>query len=283
MNGHVDQTVVLREIPIMAHRGANPQPVAGMMSATGSAPFMDHVGLEQSNRYGWEGSARAWIEGADLDPNRIHVLDPAMERLCGDVAGLRAADIGSGEGRFCRRLAARGARCLGIEPVVAMACAAVERAPRIPVVLGDAQRLPVANDCLDLAVAYLSLIDVPDFRRAIAEVARALRPDGRFVLAIVHPMMSADRDWIRGDDGRLSHVAVDRYFEEQGKVAEWDGVRVVNWHRPLEDYFQALLSAGLVLEAFEEPRPEGAAAADDPSLAIQRRAPSFVAMRWRKP
>ena len=39
----------------------------------------------------------------------------------------------------------------------------------------------------DIAVAYLSLIDVRDYERGVAEVARNLRPGGSFQFSLVHP------------------------------------------------------------------------------------------------
>ena len=51
--------------------------------------------------------------------------------------------------------------------------------------MADLGSLPDA--AYDMAVAYLSIIDVLDYERAIAEVARVLKPGGRFSFSIVHP------------------------------------------------------------------------------------------------
>jgi ubiquinone/menaquinone biosynthesis C-methylase UbiE len=47
---------------------------------------------------------------------------------------------------------------------------------------GDAQQLPFADATFDTAVCTLALCTVPDDGRAVAEVARVLRPGGRFLL-----------------------------------------------------------------------------------------------------
>jgi ubiquinone/menaquinone biosynthesis C-methylase UbiE len=53
---------------------------------------------------------------------------------------------------------------------------------RIPLVLGDAQRLPVPNDSFDAAILNLILSVVPDGRLCMQEALRALRPGGKMVI-----------------------------------------------------------------------------------------------------
>ena len=66
---------------------------------------------------GWDDSAEAWIAdmGEEGDFSRRHVLDaPMLARIRG--RGFRnALDVGCGEGRFCRMLAAEGIAATGID------------------------------------------------------------------------------------------------------------------------------------------------------------------------
>lgn len=48
--------------------------------------------------------------------------------------------------------------------------------------LGDAQSLDFASETFDTVVCTFSLCTIPDWRRAVAEAARVLRPGGRFLL-----------------------------------------------------------------------------------------------------
>lgn len=48
--------------------------------------------------------------------------------------------------------------------------------------VGDAERLPFAEESFDTVVTTLSLCTIPDDRQAIAEAFRVLRPGGRFLL-----------------------------------------------------------------------------------------------------
>jgi ubiquinone/menaquinone biosynthesis C-methylase UbiE len=47
---------------------------------------------------------------------------------------------------------------------------------------GDVQRMPFANDSLDLVVSSLSLHHWPDAQKAFREIRRVLKPGGRFLI-----------------------------------------------------------------------------------------------------
>jgi SAM-dependent methyltransferase len=97
------------------------------------------------------------------------------------VAGW-ALDIGAAAGGNTRVLAAAGWPCLALEYSVVGATLAHERGLRV--VRGDATALPVAAGSLGLVVAYDVLEHIPDDRAAAAEVFRALRPGGTFLVAV---------------------------------------------------------------------------------------------------
>ena len=79
---------------------------------------------------GWSKSAGPWLRLMEKgDPNRVLLLDEVMLGLCGDVRGLDVLDAGCGEGRFCRMLAARGARTIGIDPTGELIAEARRRQP----------------------------------------------------------------------------------------------------------------------------------------------------------
>jgi SAM-dependent methyltransferase len=58
-------------------------------------------------------------------------------------------------------------------------------AEHAPDVVGDAERLPFAPESLDLAVAVLSLHWANDLPGTLAQIRRALKPDGLFLAAIL--------------------------------------------------------------------------------------------------
>jgi demethylmenaquinone methyltransferase/2-methoxy-6-polyprenyl-1,4-benzoquinol methylase len=130
---------------------------------------------------GWSTSAGPWLRLMEQgDPNRVLLLDDVMLGLCGEVEGKDVADIGCGEGRFCRMLAARGARTVGVDPTVELIAEARRQQPGGVFHAVGGEALPLADASMDLVVSYVALVDIPDFRAAIREMARVLRPGGRF-------------------------------------------------------------------------------------------------------
>ncbi|MEO0362221.1 MAG: class I SAM-dependent methyltransferase [Pseudomonadota bacterium] len=234
-------------------------------------------------KYGWDVSAEAWIaeQGEAGDFGRRHVLDgPLLERI--DAGGWREAlDVGCGEGRFCRLLAERGVRAVGLDPTKRLLEEARRRDPAGTYVEGRAEAAPFADGAFDLVVAYLTLIDIEDYRAAIREASRVLRPGGGFLIANLTSFNTAGqpRGWSPGADGALT-FEIDDYLEERAIRSAWRDMRVVNHHRPLSAYMKALLAAGLQLRWFDEPAPAGG---DPATAARHRRAPYFLAMEWRKP
>jgi SAM-dependent methyltransferase len=231
---------------------------------------------------GWNESAQAWIDviGADGDWGRRHVLDaPMLARVEG--RGFRhAVDIGCGEGRFCRMLRASGIAATGIDPTAALIEQARALDPGGDYRVAQAESLDLPDAGFDLAVAYLSLIDIADLPRAIAEVHRVLRPGGTFLIANLQAFNTAcpQQGWTREPDG-TRRFCIDDYLEERPVWVQWRGIRIQNWHRPLQAYLGGLLTAGFELRHFAEPAPVGI---DDDKAQRYRRAPNFLVMEWRK-
>ncbi|MEX2227914.1 MAG: class I SAM-dependent methyltransferase [Dehalococcoidia bacterium] len=186
---------------------------------------------------GWHASAPAWIEGIERDMTR-KMLDPLVLHLCGDVTGRRALDVGSGEGRFARMLAERGAECIGIDPTPALVAAARDRGNMSPV-RAVAEAMSLRDGAFDLAVSYITLVDIEGYVEAIAEMARSLRPGGRLVavnIGFASASVAENHGWQRDDDGNELFVPIDNYGSEWSAVLEWNGLRIRNWHRPLSAY-----------------------------------------------
>jgi SAM-dependent methyltransferase len=232
---------------------------------------------------GWKDSAEAWIKLAPSHATRTLLLDPIMLAEAGHVPGLHVLDIGCGEGRFSRLLAARGAITVGLDPIHRLVEAAVEDGDGTQHYLqGVGERLPLRDQSFDIVIAYLALIDIPDFRSAIQEAARVLKRGGRFLIANVSNLASSSADPSYDEEGHFLHYAVDHYLEERAMIVEFGGVRVRNWHRPLSDYIDAYLGTGLILKRYIEPRPDESLR-DDPRFESWFRVPTFDVMVWEKP
>ncbi len=232
---------------------------------------------------GWEQSAEAWIAsmGQDGDWGRQHVLDPVMIDRATGRHFTRVLDVGCGEGRFCRLLKQHDISTVGIDPIQSLLEEAKRRDPSGDYRLGQAEQLEFETSSFDLVVSYLSLIDIADFRTAIREMARVVRPNGILLVANLNSFITPciAQSWVKDESGKRLHYPVDRYLDEFSVWLEWAGIRVKNWHRPLGAYMEAFLHCDLQLSFFSEPEP----VSGEPSRqANYRRAPWFLVMEWRK-
>lgn len=229
---------------------------------------------------GWAESAGAWIAdmGDTGDFGRACVLDRPMLERVGEGRFATALDVGCGEGRFCRMLAERGITVVGIDPTKALIDEARRRHPEGDYRIGRAEQLAFPDASFDLVVSYLSLIDIPDLGPAIAGMARVLRPGGSLLIANLTSFTTAAQTSFGARLGL--RPAIDRYLDERAEWVGWRGIRIQNWHRPLETYMALLLSQGLELRHFAEPAPY---AGDPLRIARYRRAPWFLIMEWQKP
>lgn len=82
---------------------------------------------------------------------------------------------------------------------------------RLPVVHGDAARLPLADSSVPAVVCLCAHTDLPDYLTVLAEVHRVLRPGGRFVHIGVHPcFVGAFADWSARPTVRVDERYADR-------------------------------------------------------------------------
>lgn len=234
---------------------------------------------------GWTQSAQAWIRQVDtFDFAREVLLDAPMLRMCGDVKGKRILDVGCGEGRFCRMLCGHGANCVGLDPTEALLCVAAERDPRGTYVKGVGESIPFENDSFDVVVSYLTLLDIDDYRLAIKECTRVLKPGGRFVYGNLAAFATTTgKGWVEDESGNKLYFPIDHYIEERGMEVEWSGIKIINYHRPLSSYMTAFLDAGLILREFVEPAPTLEQVEKNPRWSWDRRVPYCMGALWIKP
>lgn len=232
---------------------------------------------------GWDDSAGAWVAsiGERGDWGREFVLDaPMMARVRAAAPG-RALDVGCGEGRFCRMMAAEGVETVGIDPTEALLAIARQRDPGGDYRAGRAEALDFPDASFDLVVSYVSLVDIPDAGAAIGEMARVLKPGGRLLIANLNSFVTAGMNlgWSDLADGRRA-FALDGYLDERAERVAWRGIEILNWHRPLGAYINHCLGQGLNLVHFDEPPAVGG---DPVRQARHRRATWFLIMEWAKP
>jgi SAM-dependent methyltransferase len=110
-------------------------------------------------------------------------------------------ELGAGTGKLTEQLVRRGCAVTATDPSTAMLSRLARRAPQARAVAGTAEQVPAPARSFDLVVAAQSFHWF-DPERALAEVARVLRPGGRF--ALVWNARDERIPWVRRL-GRILH------------------------------------------------------------------------------
>lgn len=208
----------------------------------------------------WEDHAAWWIdgftEGADAEYEE-QILPLAKAALAG---ALDVLDVGCGDGQVSRLAVANGAtRVIGIDPTWNQLTVARDRAGGASYARSGAAALPFAGQRFDAVVACLVFEHITEVDSAIAEVARVLRPGGRFLFFLNHPLLQTPNSgWI--DDQMLDppeqYWRIGPYLIEDETIEQVEkGVFIPFIHRPLSRYVNALADNGLTITRMHEPAP----------------------------
>jgi len=213
----------------------------------------------RANRGWWDQAAPDYLaEHADHLGDRALVWGPeglreADARLLGDVRGRRVLEVGCGAAQGSRWLADAGADVVGLDLSAGMLAQGRLADPGLPLVQADAGRIPLADASVDLAAsAYGALPFTAEPERVHAEVARVLRPGGRWVFSLTHPVRWAFPD----DPGPAGLTATSSYFDTTpyAETGEDGEVLYAEHHRTLGQRVREVVAAGFCLVDLVEPR-----------------------------
>jgi SAM-dependent methyltransferase len=216
----------------------------------------------QANRLWWDADADDYLaaHGDFLGDVRFRwcpeALDEETAGLLGDLRGRQVLEVGCGAAACSRWLSTRGAFPVATDLSGGMlghaVAAAVRSGVTVPLVQADAERLPFASASFDLACSAFGAVPfVADSARLMREVARVLRPGGRWVFSVTHPLR-----WIFPDDpGPEGLVARIPYFDRTPyvEIGESGQATYVEHHRTLGDRIREIVSAGFALTELVEP------------------------------
>lgn len=228
---------------------------------------IDEEASVRANRGYWDNSAEEYLaeHGSFLGaseftwcPEGIHESDV---NLLGDVHRRQILEVGCGAGQCSRWLAEEGAIATGVDVSAGM----LEQASRLqrehplsddatpPTFLhADARQLPFASNSFDVAFSsYGALPFVKDAEVVLAEVARVVRPGGRWAFSTTHPMRWMFPD-VPGEAGLTVEYS---YFDRTPYVEiSADGQPVyAEHHRTMGDWVNLLVTAGFTIDSVTEP------------------------------
>ncbi len=261
---------------------------------------MDH---EEVGRF-WNANADAWtkLARAGFDVYRDFLNTPAFFAMLPAVNGLSGLDIGCGEGHNTRLLAQRRALVTSIdisEVFIAQAKQLEEQEPLgIDYRVASAVELPFDHATFDFATAFMSLMDIPETSRVLAEAHRVLKPGGFLQFSITHPCFDTPhRRNLRDENGPTYAIEVGDYFRNlEGEISEWlfgaappevkQGLpkfKTPRFTRTVSQWLNLLVETGFQLERIEEPRPSDETVRACPDTQDAQVVAYFLHIHARKP
>jgi SAM-dependent methyltransferase len=234
----------------------------------------------------WEQHARWWQEGftAGADPEYEESLLPlAAHYLRG--AG-RVLDVGTGEGQVARTAAGLASgTVVGVDVTWAQISMARQRGGGPVYARALAQALPFPPASFDAVLASLVFEHIADLDPAIAEVGRVLRPGGRFLLFLNHPILQAPGSgWVVDDVLDEQYWRIGPYLPVNVALEEIaPGVVLPFVHRPLSGYVNTIADHGMYVERMEEPAPPPGFVARAPEYRDAATMPRMLLLVVRKP
>jgi SAM-dependent methyltransferase len=224
----------------------------------------------RKNRRYWDGASDEYqsLHGRQL--NRfdraawgVWSIPESRLRVLGDVAGLDVLEYGCGAAQWSIWLARQGARPVGLDlsrRQLEHAARLVARSGvRVPLVNADAERIPFADASFDLVLCDHGAMTFADPVRTVPEVARVLRPAGRFVFN----MASAFHYLFWDDDADALGQTVQRdYFG----MRRWDEGSV-DFQLPYGAWIRLFRANGFQVEDLVELRPPANARTSYPWFA----------------
>ena len=234
----------------------------------------------------WDTHAQWWIDGFTngVDPEYEEQIIPlAVEELAGFG---KVLDVGCGDGQIARALSRVGCSVTGVDPTERNLEVARERGGGPTYLKAGAAELPFDDGTFDAVVACLVFEHIDDVDGAIAEVARVLRPGGRFSFFLNHPLLQTPGSgWI--DDYILDppeqYWRIGPYLVETESIEEVElGVHIRFLHRPLSRYVNSLVEHGLLLGRMVEPSPPPGFLSRAPEYPLAQTVPRLLYLRSTK-
>jgi 2-polyprenyl-3-methyl-5-hydroxy-6-metoxy-1,4-benzoquinol methylase len=220
-------------------------------------------------KHAWDTNAAFWDERMGEGNDFFHILLwPGVEKLLKPEPGERILDVACGNGLTSRRLANAKASVTAFDGSTAMIALAKRRPGpsnidyRVVDATDREALLGLGPGAFDGALCNMALMDMADIDPLMNTLAVLLKPRGRFVFSVLHPCFNNPATVQMGEledrNGALVttySVKIARYktpFTQVGLAMHGQPVPHPYFHRPLGLLLAPALSAGLVLDGFEE-------------------------------
>ena len=227
-------------------------------------------------RRNYEQFATRYAEHAGRKAENAMCERPAMLSLIPELKGKRVLDAGCGPGHYADEIITRGANVIGCDvtpEMVALARALVgHRGADIREHDLDKPLTWLDDGSVDLVLCALALDYVADLGRTFGEFRRVLRPCGKLLFSVEHPINTARLHGGPYHETKLVGMAWKSFGEPRPFMQMY--------RRPLQEIVNPLIAAGFILEQLVEPRPtEDLRVADPKKYERLLQTPYFMCIR----
>ena len=211
----------------------------------------------------WDQASRWYDSLVGMSGSDYHqtIVMPGVLKMLELKPGRRVLDLACGQGVFSRFLLGKKIKPEGLDSSEELLRMARSRSVKsIPYHLGNASDAKLLDGQeFDGIACLLAVQNMEKIEPVFQNVARWLKPKGKFVMVLTHPCFRIPRQthWGWDDEKKIEYRRVDRYANEMKiPILTPPFIDKVNftmtYHRPLQNYFSALLKAGLCVDSLEE-------------------------------
>jgi len=211
----------------------------------------------------WDQASRWYDSLVGMSGSDYHqtIVMPGVLKMLELKPGRRVLDLACGQGVFSRFLLGKKIKPEGLDSSEELLRMARSRSVKsIPYHLGNASDAKLlGGQEFDGIACLLAVQNMEKIEPVFQNVARWLKPKGKFVMVLTHPCFRIPRQthWGWDEEKKIEYRRVDRYANEMKiPILTPPFVDKVNftmtYHRPLQNYFSALLKVGLCVDSLEE-------------------------------
>jgi ubiquinone/menaquinone biosynthesis C-methylase UbiE len=209
---------------------------------------------------------------------------PVLLELLGDVRNKKVMDLGCGDGGFGSDLLQLGViHYTGVDGSTNMIKYAQENlmSDKADFILSNLEDLQTDDNEYDLILSRMVLHYIAELDPLMQKVYTALKPGGKFVFSVMHPVITATFDHFSGKEKR-NHWIVDNYFETGRRVEAWMDHSVVKYHRTIEGYISLALAAGFKISNLKEAEPRKEYFLEEKEYRRRTKIPLFLILELEK-